>query len=39
MKKFKEFLILTISTLLVVVGVYIFKFQNNFSFGGVTGML
>lgn len=38
MKKFKEFLMLTISTLLVVVGVYIFKFQNNFSFGGVTGI-
>lgn len=39
-KKFNfiEFTILTISTLCVVVGVYLFKFPNNFSFGGVTGL-
>lgn len=38
MKNFKEILLLTVSTLIVTVGVYIFKFPNNFSFGGVTGM-
>lgn len=38
MKKGKDFLLLTISTLIVVIGVYIFKFPNNFSFGGVTGI-
>lgn len=35
---FIEFIILTVSTLCVVVGVYLFKFPNNFSFGGVTGL-
>lgn len=33
-----EYLILTIATLIMVVGVYVFKFPNNYSFGGVTGM-
>ncbi len=33
-----EYLILTISTLIMVVGVYLFKFPNNFCFGGVTGI-
>lgn len=40
--KWKETLIeytwITFATLLLVVGVYYFKFTNNFSFGGVTGM-
>lgn len=33
-----EYLILTFATLVLVLGVYIFKFPNNFSFGGVTGI-
>ncbi len=33
-----EYGILTLATLLLVVGVYVFKFPNNFSFGGVTGI-
>jgi len=38
MKKLKEYGIITVSTLVMVVGIYFFKFPNNFSFGGVTGM-
>ncbi len=38
MMKFKEFILLTFSTLSIVIGVYFFKFPNNFSFGGVTGL-
>lgn len=34
----KEYTILTFATLILVVGVYVFKFPNNFSFGGVTGI-
>ncbi|MCI8402792.1 MAG: YitT family protein [Lachnospiraceae bacterium] len=33
-----EYGILTIATLILVAGVYVFKFPNNFSFGGVTGI-
>ena len=33
-----EYVILTAATLIMVVGVYVFKFPNNFSFGGVTGI-
>lgn len=33
-----EFAQLTLGTVLIVVGVYFFKFPNNFSFGGVTGL-
>ena len=33
-----EYLILTAATIVLVVGVYFFKFPNAFSFGGVTGM-
>lgn len=36
--KLKEYSMLTIATILLVVGVYVFKFPNNFSFGGVTGI-
>ncbi len=32
-----EYGILTIATLILVTGVHVFKFPNNFSFGGVTG--
>jgi len=34
----KEYAVLTIATLILVVGVYVFKFPNHFSFGGVTGI-
>ena len=37
-QKIKEYALITIGVLLVVVGVYFFKFPNNFSTGGVTGM-
>lgn len=33
-----EYGVITFATLLLVVGVYFFKFTNNFSFGGVTGV-
>lgn len=33
-----EYLVLTVATLIMVGGVYVFKFPNNFSFGGVTGI-
>lgn len=36
-EQFKNFLIMTMSTLIMAVGVYFFKFPNNFTFGGVTG--
>ncbi len=35
--KFKEYVIITAGIMLVVVGVYFFKFPNHFSIGGVTG--
>jgi uncharacterized membrane-anchored protein YitT (DUF2179 family) len=34
----EEYIWLTVATLILVVGVYVFKFPNNFSFGGVTGI-
>ncbi|HIT93736.1 MAG TPA: YitT family protein, partial [Candidatus Faecivivens stercoripullorum] len=34
----KEFLLVTAGTLLVTIGVYFFKFPNNFSTGGVSGI-
>lgn len=37
-KTLEEYAILTVATLILVVGVYVFKFPNNFSFGGVTGI-
>lgn len=33
-----DYTILTLATLFMVVGIYVFKFPNNFSFGGVTGL-
>ena len=33
-----EYLMLTAATLILVLGVYLFKFPNHFSFGGVTGI-
>lgn len=34
----RDYMVVTLATLLLVVGVYVFKFPNNFSFGGVTGI-
>lgn len=34
----KNFALLTVSTLIMAVGVYFFKFANNFTFGGITGL-
>lgn len=36
--KLKNFSLLTISTLIMAVGIYFFKFANNFTFGGITGI-
>jgi len=36
--KAKEYALITLGVLLVVLGVYFFKFPNNFSIGGVTGI-
>lgn len=33
-----EYALLTLATLILVAGVYLFKFPNHFSFGGVTGI-
>lgn len=35
---FREYTILTIATFIMVFGIYVFKFPNHFSFGGVTGI-
>ena len=37
-KEFKDYLLITLGTMLVTIGVYFFKFPNNFSIGGVTGI-
>jgi uncharacterized membrane-anchored protein YitT (DUF2179 family) len=37
-KKIREYLLITLGVELVVIGVYFFKFPNNFSIGGVTGI-
>ena len=34
----EDYLVMTFATALLVIGVYIFKFPNHFSFGGVTGI-
>ena len=36
--KLKNFSLLTISTLIMAVGIYFFKFANNYTFGGITGI-
>ena len=38
LEKGKHFLLMTGSTLLMAVGTYFFKFTNNFTFGGITGL-
>lgn len=37
-KTVMEYGILTLATFIMVIGIYAFKFPNNFSFGGVTGI-
>lgn len=37
-KQLKEFAIITLGTLLLAIGIYFFKFPNNFSTGGVSGI-
>ena len=37
-QRIRDFFLLTVGTLMVVVGVYFFKFPNNFSTGGVSGI-
>lgn len=37
-QKLQHFALLTASTLVMIVGIHFFKFPNNFSFGGVTGL-
>lgn len=34
----KQYFMLTVATFILVAGVYVFKFPNHFSFGGVTGI-
>ena len=34
----KNFIYLTVSTLIMTIGIYFFKFTNNFTFGGITGL-
>lgn len=36
--KIKYFMLLTVSTIVMAVGIYFFKFTNNFTFGGITGL-
>ena len=36
--KIMHFILMTSATLIMAVGIYFFKFTNNFSFGGVTGL-
>jgi len=38
MAKLKEYSLITLGIVLMVIGIYFFKFPNNFSFGGVTGV-
>lgn len=37
-KQIQEFIIMTIAVIIMDIGIYAFKFQNNFSFGGVSGI-
>lgn len=34
----KEYIMITIAVILMDIGIYVFKFPNNFSFGGVSGL-
>lgn len=37
-KILQRYLMLTLATIVIIIGIYVFKFPNNFSFGGVTGI-
>ena len=37
-EKIKEYIIITLGTILLAIGIYFFKFPNNFSTGGVSGI-
>ncbi|MBQ2462821.1 MAG: YitT family protein, partial [Clostridia bacterium] len=37
-KHVTDFVLMTIGTLIMVVGIYFFKYTNNFSTGGVSGI-
>lgn len=37
-KILRDYALITLSTVVIAVGVYLFKFPNNFTFGGVTGL-
>lgn len=37
-EKIKEYVLLTLGTLLVAIGIYFFKYTNNFTTGGVSGL-
>ena len=37
-ERFRKYAILTASTAVIAAGVYFFKFPNNFTFGGITGL-
>lgn len=37
-KTFRDYSLITVSTLLIAVGIYFFKFPNDFTFGGVSGL-
>ncbi|HPW00341.1 MAG TPA: YitT family protein, partial [Oscillospiraceae bacterium] len=37
-EKLNEYALLTVSSLLIILGNYFFKYPNNFVFGGVTGV-
>lgn len=34
----KEYSVITLAVLIMDIGIYVFKFPNNFSFGGVSGI-
>ncbi len=36
--KMHSFFMMTAATLIMAVGIYFFKFTNNFTFGGITGL-
>lgn len=36
--KIRSFFMMTSATLIMAVGIYFFKFTNNFTFGGITGL-
>ena len=37
-KKLQSFIMMTFATLIMSIGTYFFKFTNNFTFGGITGL-